>query len=235
MIRFSLSFSLFVAVLSFCASDVLSKNNDEAIRLEGEELLPAKLPKKHVFLVVDIDHDGPELLTLENSNIYFDVDGDELAERTEWIHPDDGFLAVFSIEDYKYLKSVDEIILGFFSNGMEKIKANDKNKDGVYNNNDHDVDEGLAFFISQDKESRGFPDATGKRFLACEFQKFEIGKKGMPHTLFCTKGKKYKVYEKTFEYEDSNVFWNGLCEMLAISPDKEVFKKRCTDRGFKLQ
>jgi len=47
-------------------------------------------------LVIDLDGDGIELKSLQDSNVRFDLDGDGFAERTGWVGPDDGLLAVDS-------------------------------------------------------------------------------------------------------------------------------------------
>lgn len=44
-------------------------------------------------LVLDLDGDGVETLALEPSGVRFDHDGDGIAERSGWVHPDDGLLA----------------------------------------------------------------------------------------------------------------------------------------------
>ncbi|HJQ61203.1 MAG TPA: AHH domain-containing protein, partial [Vineibacter sp.] len=44
-------------------------------------------------LVLDLDGDGYELVRRGAKEVYFDLDGDDFAERTAWVAPDDGFLA----------------------------------------------------------------------------------------------------------------------------------------------
>ncbi|MCO5070267.1 MAG: hypothetical protein M9944_03545 [Rhizobiaceae bacterium] len=43
-------------------------------------------------LVADLDGDGIELISVAESQAYFDFGGDGFAERTGWLEPDDGFL-----------------------------------------------------------------------------------------------------------------------------------------------
>ncbi len=45
-------------------------------------------------LVLDLDGDGLELIALEDSVAFFDIDRDGVAERTGWAGPDDGLLAI---------------------------------------------------------------------------------------------------------------------------------------------
>jgi len=44
-------------------------------------------------LVLDLDGDGLDIVQIEDSNAYFDLDEDGFAEKTAWIGADDGFLA----------------------------------------------------------------------------------------------------------------------------------------------
>jgi hypothetical protein len=45
-------------------------------------------------LILDLDGDGIEVSALEGSTVFFDYDGDGVAERTGWASQDDGFLAI---------------------------------------------------------------------------------------------------------------------------------------------
>jgi hypothetical protein len=45
-------------------------------------------------LVLDLDGDGYELTTEGNSRAYFEFDDDGFGERTGWVCPDDGLLAI---------------------------------------------------------------------------------------------------------------------------------------------
>lgn len=45
-------------------------------------------------LILDLDGDGIETTALESNSVYFDIDNDGLRERTAWVGPDDGLLAL---------------------------------------------------------------------------------------------------------------------------------------------
>ena len=45
-------------------------------------------------LILDLDGDGIETVSIGDGDVYFDVDGDFFAERTGWLSGDDGFLAL---------------------------------------------------------------------------------------------------------------------------------------------
>ena len=44
-------------------------------------------------MVLDLDGDGVELVSLEDSTAFYDIDGDGYRERMGWVSPDDGLLA----------------------------------------------------------------------------------------------------------------------------------------------
>lgn len=44
-------------------------------------------------VVLDLDGDGVELVSLEDSTAFYDIDGDGYRERMGWVSPDDGLLA----------------------------------------------------------------------------------------------------------------------------------------------
>ena len=55
-------------------------------------------------VVLDLDGDGVELVSLEDSTAFYDIDGDGYRERMGWVSPDDGLLA--------YDKNGDGVISG---------------------------------------------------------------------------------------------------------------------------
>ena len=68
----------------------------DAIQRAGDSFL-SSLPLPFVPvspLVLDLDGDGYELSALASSNLRFDLDANGFAERTGWVHPDDGFLTL---------------------------------------------------------------------------------------------------------------------------------------------
>ena len=187
------------------------------------------------FLVVDLDGDGFEYIPLEESEVYFDVDGDGLAERTQWVHPDDGFLYVISRQEDRVLDSVYSRVIAFFVDLMPKIQQYDKNKDSVYNSKDsiqlprNKIYQELDFLIVQDKILQGIPSSKDEDIIPCSFDSFSFSSSDEMF-LSCLSGRKYKVEERIFEYEDSNVRWKTMCDRLkknyyhAIGSKKDYLK-----------
>lgn len=97
-------------------------------------------------LILDLDGDGIELIDASQSWTYFDIDQDGFAERTGWVSPDDGLLALDAnangeIDDVSELFGAggfadrweiqDEIAAGNLPSGFDELRALDDNKDGV--------------------------------------------------------------------------------------------------------
>jgi len=72
-------------------------DGDLGITLEDEEPDPEEWTPPDCFrspLVFDLDGDGIEITALSASFAYFDIDNDGDSERTAWVGPDDGLLAI---------------------------------------------------------------------------------------------------------------------------------------------
>ncbi|WP_371171731.1 hypothetical protein [Aliiroseovarius sp. 2305UL8-7] len=82
-------------------------------------------------LVIDLDGDGVELTALSQSEAHFDLNVDGFAERTGWVSPDDGLLAI----DVNGNGQIDDTTELFgdqtgFDNGFAQLAALDSNSDG---------------------------------------------------------------------------------------------------------
>ena len=88
-------------------------------------------------LVFDLDSDGIEVISVDISNVQFDVDADGYLERTTWVDSDDGFLVL----DRNTNGSIDDIteLFSEYSGGktgfLSLIKY-DVNEDGVIDGDD---------------------------------------------------------------------------------------------------
>ena len=86
-------------------------------------------------LVIDLDNDGIELTSLNGSNAYFDLDGDSFQERTGWVSPNDGLLAV-DINGNGKIDDISELFGSATASGFAKLAAYDTNGNGVVNAQD---------------------------------------------------------------------------------------------------
>ena len=86
-------------------------------------------------IVLDLDGNGIELTGRLNSNIYFDMDGDGIKERTGWVSPKDGLLAIDENANGK-IDNINELIGDLGRSGFTELSAYDLNKDKLINSGD---------------------------------------------------------------------------------------------------
>jgi Ca2+-binding RTX toxin-like protein len=103
----------------------------------AEQTRPTTCP-----LIVDLDGDGIETLTLE-AGVYFDHDGNGFAELTGWVSPKDGLLAwdrnangIIDSGAELFGNNTFDMNGGMASNGFEALAALDINQDSVIDSSD---------------------------------------------------------------------------------------------------
>jgi hypothetical protein len=163
-----------------------------------------------VYLVIDLDFDGIELIPLEESQVYFDIDRDGKKEHVQWISPDDGFLFTDQSRNFGMTKSKDERIQSGLLNGETDIRYGDKNNDEVYETEDffnpkYPLQPAPLFIsIFKDKNSNGNLKIN-RNVLACkrDFKvKFEDEGSHFHGEIICPGGKKYPFQSINLQYEN---------------------------------
>lgn len=86
-------------------------------------------------LVLDLDGDGIELTAETVVAPRFDVDGDLFGERTGWVRPDDGLLALDANANGT-IDNVRELFGGANQSGFAELATHDLNADGKIDSND---------------------------------------------------------------------------------------------------
>ncbi|GGK25134.1 calcium-binding protein [Salinarimonas ramus] len=81
-------------------------------------------------LVLDLDEDGIDLVTLDESSAYFDLDVDGFAEKTAWIAADDAFLA-YDRNGNGVIDDRSELFGGETEDGFTALAREDSNGDGI--------------------------------------------------------------------------------------------------------
>ena len=173
------------------------------------------------FYVVDLDGNGIELIPLTESNVYFDVDGDGLAERTEWVSPEDGFVMANSIREREFTSYADRIYY-FFTNHKEKLEEFDKDSNYIYDEYDFlpfgrdNTYQDLRFKITRDKKLNGIPKTGHKDKVECPLIRADYSQLEDKKTfLLICKDRTYTVHEINFSYEDTNTRWDSVCKQTA--------------------
>ena len=106
-------------------------------------------------LVLDLDGDGVELISLANSNTYWDIDEDSFAELTGWVSGDDGLLAI-DLDSDGLITGHAELFGSLTEDGFSALAAYDTNSDGVIDVNDTQFGDLLVW---QDVNEDGVSDA----------------------------------------------------------------------------
>lgn len=171
------------------------------------------------FLVLDMDGDGVDLIPLKKSQIYFDVDGDGLAERTSWVGPKDAILLIIPDDfNQKYNTNLAKRFFAMATGGFKFLENFDFNGDKIIDDKDqykvafNNTYMRFGSAIWRDMNSDGIMnlDEQNYKIFITRLSLKDISKKKGEYLL--NSGKAGKIEEVNFEYEDSNVKWAALCE-----------------------
>ncbi len=92
-------------------------------------------------IILDLDGDGVELVPLEDSTAFYDINGDGYRTRMAWAAPDDGFLA-YDKDDDGAISAPDELsFLSYVENSetdLEGLRHFDTDGDGTLDPDDED-------------------------------------------------------------------------------------------------
>lgn len=113
-------------------------------------------------LVLDLDGDGVELSTLAATGALFDLDGDGFAEKTGWVRPDDGILAIDG-NGNGLTDGISEVFGNATTNGFIELAALDSTADGVIDALDARFGDLLVW---RDANGNGFSEADELKPLA---------------------------------------------------------------------
>lgn len=224
-------FGLILVLLIVSGCKKSSANNSDSLATDSNLSLP--------FLVIDLDGDGVEILPLEESNVFFDVDGDGMAEKTAWISPGDAFLMVATRNEYQSDMSYMERIVNNFTEGGKKLQNHDKNHDFTYDEADYQQFKNqsfrdLIFMIATDEDLNGIPKVPPSKKLDCDFisLSFTSLRNNVTGILKC-KNRNYSFKEMSFIFEDENVVWGHACQEIRNIPNRgDEFKNDCVDKGY---
>ncbi len=132
-----------------------TSDGQHGITLTSEEEEPDVPDNFSSPLILDLDGDGIETTNLETGGVFFDIDNDGIRERTAFVAPDDGLLALDRngdglISDANELFGYGETISAFnqsdllgpggldinFTSGFDRLRELDENSDGFIDTND---------------------------------------------------------------------------------------------------
>lgn len=116
-------------------------------------------------IAIDLDGDGFRFIDVDDSNVFFDVNGDGWRRRTSWIGPQDGLLAIDRDGDGKITSGKEIAFIGDKSGSqtdLEGLAAFDTNGDGLFSAADRDWS---SFGVWRDANGNGVTDAGEFRLL----------------------------------------------------------------------
>lgn len=113
-------------------------------------------------LTLDLDGDGIELVSLEDSNVYWDIDEDGFAEKSGWVAADDGLL-VIDLNGDGVINDHSELFGTSINDGFTVLSAYDTNGDSVINIDDAQFADLLVW---QDANQNGISEAAELYTLA---------------------------------------------------------------------
>ncbi|MEB3293606.1 MAG: calcium-binding protein [Synechococcales bacterium] len=86
-------------------------------------------------LVLDLDGDGIELVSVEQSIAQFDLNADGFREQTGWVKADDGMLVLDANGDGR-INNITELFGDATTDGFDELKTLDSNNDNIINASD---------------------------------------------------------------------------------------------------
>jgi hypothetical protein len=166
---FVLAFSKFIFYGALISSLLIAGAPASAIGLAlvfgsvgFEELIRVLQQHKVDPLILDLDGDGVELISLADSNAHLDYGGDGFAERTGWVKADDGIL-VFDRNANGTVDGIGEMFGSATQDGFEVLETLDTNADGKIDAADADF---ASLRVWQDANEDGISDAGELKTLA---------------------------------------------------------------------
>ena len=148
---------------------ILPDENPFAVWPHGVPPIPFSLPFFPTFfsppispLVLDLDGDGVELVTLAASRALFDLDSDSFAQHTGWVASDDALLAIDRNGNGR-IDNIGEVFGNGTTDGFSELRTLDSNTDGTIDANDAGFGELLLW---QDLNGNGWSEAAELQSLA---------------------------------------------------------------------
>ncbi len=113
-------------------------------------------------LVFDLDGDGVELVSIDQSTAQFDLNADGFREQTGWVKADDGMLALDANGDGK-INNITELFGDALTDGFDELATLDSNNDKVINSSDAQF---TNLRVWQDLDQDGITDTGELKSLA---------------------------------------------------------------------
>jgi RHS repeat-associated protein len=176
-------------------------------------------------LVLDLDNDGIELISLQNSNAFFDLDADQFAEQTGWVKGDDGLLALDK-NNNGFIDDTTELFGNGTTDGFLILKQLDSNNDNIINASDAQF---ANLRIWKDANEDGFTNTGELRSLTdWGIQSINLNYQTANYTLEGNRISSTSTYTRTdgttrqivdawFTFDQLNTYYTGDYQLKAES------------------
>ncbi len=182
-------------------------------------------------LILDLDGDGIETISIDDADLRFDLDGDLFSERTGWLSGDDGFL-VRDLDRDVDIEDISEMFGGPGQSGIEALAAFDLNRDGRIDASDAIWSE---LQVWRDIDGDGVSDA-GELFSldALGITSFSLNRTAMSHLtpqgtrlegvaeFTWANGGTGRMFDAVFEMNDVDTRFDGEAGLASWLGDKPV-------------
>ena len=172
-------------------------------------------------LSLDLDGDGIETISLNNSNIYFDNDNDGFKEKTGWLKGDDGLLVIDKNNNGK-IDNQSELFGSDTTKGFEDLRVYDTNNDGIIDTNDTQFND---LKVWQDVNENGITDegelhslnSKGITSINLNYNEINVIQNGnkiaQESTYTKSDGTTGKAYDVLFAYDGMKSIYGGEYEL----------------------
>jgi Lectin C-type domain/FG-GAP-like repeat/RTX calcium-binding nonapeptide repeat (4 copies) len=118
-------------------------------------------------LIIDLNNDGLQLISLENSSTRFDIDADGYTENTAWVSPEDGILTI-DLNGDGTINNISEIFSEHYgdgtpNSGLNALSTLDSNQNGIISATDAQYNQILVW---QDLNQDGISQANELKTLS---------------------------------------------------------------------
>ncbi|XQF93466.1 hypothetical protein ACOBV9_06135 [Pseudoalteromonas espejiana] len=86
-------------------------------------------------ICIDLDGNGLSFISLESSNVYFNISKNGIHNKVSWLAPNDGFLVLSTLKS-GVVTSIEDLVGDSETRGMDALKAIDSNSDGIIDKQD---------------------------------------------------------------------------------------------------
>jgi RHS repeat-associated protein len=151
--------SAFIGIVALFAGSAQPASADEGSG-DCDDRTPAEYPPDNapnVYdpLILDLDGNGIELISIEQSGVLFDLNADGFKEQTGWVSPNDGMLAL-DANGNAQIDNITELFGDATTDGFDELRIIDSNSDNIINASDIQFSQ---LRIWQDLDQDGVTDA----------------------------------------------------------------------------